>query len=184
MKKASYKVGDPMDMGFIQIRECRGKKGFCKTDEKTLRESIEEYPWLVDQLVDMASGILMCVHEERLPVHKPAFLLQFEELQRKQRETTKEDDSIRFQLDDTTRELAKLKEELKKEREYGDFIRPEYDRVHRENMRLKEELKNVRRRGEGHGFELDDARREINRLRDENARLKRDLQRYESISLG
>jgi len=182
LKKASYKVGDPAELGWIQVRECRGKKGFCTVETKTLRDNIKECQRLADELVDFCSGVLTIVLEENLKVHKPSFLQKYEQLQRQIEKGTPEEEEMRFQMDDNLREIKRLKAELKEVKDMYEYLSVKYDDIIKENKHLKSELKRERNSHEGRTFEVADLKRENQRLKDQNRALRYQLQSYEKAS--
>ncbi|GAI17883.1 unnamed protein product, partial [marine sediment metagenome] len=115
-KTGSYKIGDPTTLGLIQVRECRGKKGFCTIETKKMRNNIPKYQKFADELVDFCSGILMVTMEEGLRVHYPVFILRYiklqKEIERLVNEGTPDADENTFQVDDLNRENTQLKERI------------------------------------------------------------------------
>lgn len=140
----SFKVGDPAELAWIQTRECKGRKGFCKIETKTLRDKIKEYQHLADELVDFCSGILMVTMEENLPVHKPVFIQQFQKLKKQILEGTPEEESIRFELDDSKRRIKQLSMQLKKEKQIAEGKTFEVVDLKRENQKLKDEIRRLK----------------------------------------
>ncbi|GAI10672.1 unnamed protein product, partial [marine sediment metagenome] len=95
---------------------------------------------LINELVDMAGGILWGCWEEELftKIHPPLLIYKYSSLLEKIKENRKMEDSLRLQIDDFRRDNLKLIEAMKVE------------------IKEREQL----------GFDLDDAQNKILRLQD------------------
>jgi uncharacterized phage infection (PIP) family protein YhgE len=74
LKRANFKVGDPSQLGLIQVREAMGRaKGFVAIDEYPIIDAINrsEIKEIVEQLVDICSGILIFIDESGLDIQAP-----------------------------------------------------------------------------------------------------------------
>jgi len=187
VKTGSYKIGDPMELGWIQIRECRGKKGFCTIETKTLRDNIKAYQKFADELVDFCSGVLMVVLEENLPVHKPVFLLKYEDISRQLNEgmskVTTDLEDITFKVEDLEKENSKLKSDLQSVNADFDTYRLIGADLFRKNEDLTERLNSTASREERYVFKADDNSGEIASLKRELKNKKMIIQEYEDNSL-
>lgn len=182
-KTGSYKIGDPVELGWIQTRECRGKKGFCTIETKTLRDNIKAYQKFADELVDFCSGVLMVVMEENLPIHKPTFILKYEDLDRQLQKGIPEIENITIELDDMKKQNSKLKMDLQYANSTCDEYRLIRDDLVRKNEDLNSRLNSTTYREESHAFKTDDQTREIERLKCKLRDKNRIIQQYENNSL-
>jgi len=182
-KTGSFKIGDPAELGWIQIRECRGKKGFCTIETKLLRDNIKDYQKFADELVDFCSGVLMVVMEENLPIHKPTFILKYEDLDRQLHEGIPEIENTAIELDDLQRENATLLAKLQRANENLDEYRLIRDDLIRKNEDLITKLNSTTHREESHTFKTDDQTREIRILKRQLKDKNRIIQQYEDNSL-
>ncbi|GAH93051.1 unnamed protein product [marine sediment metagenome] len=142
MKIATFKAGDPPHLAEISIRHCQGRKGFPTIGTSTLRDEIDTEAGLklINELVDMAGGILWLCWEEELftKIHPPLLIYKYSSLLEKIKENRKMEDSLRLQIDDFRHDNLKLIEAMKVE------------------IKEREQI----------GFDLDDAQNKILRLQD------------------
>jgi len=137
MTIATLKKGEPLDLADIQVRECRGKKGFPLISVSTLREELDTELGLklANELIDMAGGILWGCWEEELfdKIHPPLLIYKY----------------------------SSLLDRIKADRKIEDALRLQIDGFRHDNIKLIKALKSERKDREQLGFDLDDAQTKI-----------------------
>ena len=126
---ATFKSGNPPDLADIQVRECKGKKGFPVISKSTLRKELDEHLKLADELVDMAGGILWLCWEEGLynKIHPPLLINKYSSLLEQLKENKKLENNLRLQVDDLSHDNSKLIKVLKNEKENREQLSIDYD---------------------------------------------------------
>jgi len=171
-----------MTLGIVSTRECRGKKGFVGVGTKTLRSTLPENQLLVDELVDMSSGIIIAVMEENIPCHTPAIILKYQDLEKAVRSDQPADDEIRFKLDDADRYSKLVDAEAHRLRSKSETLGFDLDAANREISQLKSRVTSLLHKNEGSSFGTDDLERKIRRLESSNRRLRSEVKAYEEAS--
>lgn len=182
ISKATFKHGDPMTLGIVSTRECRGKKGFVGIGTKTLRSTLPENQPLVDELVDMSSGIILAVMEENIPCRTPAIILKYQDLEKAVRSDRPADDELRFKLDDANKEISRLISRVNNLIDKNEGLGSDADDFRNEVSRLKSRVNVLLHKNEGGGFATDDLERKIRRLESSNRRLRSEVKAYEDAS--
>lgn len=117
---ATFKSGDPPNLAEISIRYCQGRKGFPLVGRSTLRDEINTDVGLklINELVDMAGGILWLCWEENLydRVHPPLLINRYGSLLSKLKDCRKLEDVLRLQAEGFRQDVLKLVEALKVEK--------------------------------------------------------------------
>jgi len=130
MNIATLKSGDPPDLAEISIRSCQGRNGFPSIGKSTLRDEIDTDVGLklINELVDMAGGVLWLCWEENLydRVHPPLLIHKYSNVLKKLKENRKTEDVLRLQVDDFKRDVLRLIKSLKNERKISEQLTFDY----------------------------------------------------------
>lgn len=133
LKKGEYmKIGEPHDLGTIQIRKAMGRaKGFKTISEEPAVNLISD-PVIMQILnaeVDMAGGILWGCWEQNLfkKLHPPLLIKKYGNLLDDLKANKKLEDTLRVQIDDFRHDNIKLIKALKNERKICEQISLDYD---------------------------------------------------------
>ena len=191
ISSASFKKGIAEDLGALNIHECRGRKGFPLVSQTPLIQHIDDpqVQSLLEQMGDMASGVLMVIMEHELPIYKPGLLRLYESLKRRVGEERKErdnvEDALRSDLDEANNKVLDLQTEVQKAYDELDRRRSDADELSETKRKLIEEIKIVKKKLQEYtGWE-----REKNRLNyiitDQQRRiqqLEQDIKMYEEAS--
>jgi len=117
---ATFKSGNPPHLAEISIRHCQGRKGFPVVGRSTLRDEIDTDVGLklINELVDMAGGILWLCWEEDLfdVIHPPLLINRYSSLLKKVKECNKSDDILQLQNADFKHDVLTLIDRVKVEK--------------------------------------------------------------------
>lgn len=80
--QATFKATNPQDLGRTTVRLSRGTYGFPKENDEPIIKHIHDprYKELVEEELDMASGLCMVCIQQQLDVIKPYLVIQYEKL--------------------------------------------------------------------------------------------------------
>jgi len=141
MNIATLKSGDPPDLAEISIRSCKGRKGFPSIGRSTLREEIDTDVGLklINELVDMAGGVLWLCWEEGLynRVHPPLLINRYSSLLKKLKENRKIEDVLRLQVEGFRQDVLRLIESLKNERKICEQLSFDYTDAQNKILQLQ-----------------------------------------------
>lgn len=141
-KIANWKIGDPTELGRVSIRKCQGKKGFIEIDRYTVSEHFTEFSDIVNELCDFCSGVLThCFLETKLQLHKPYIILKYEQLLQQSKNHDVED-NLRLQKDDLSRQILKLIDTIKIERDKYENLSLELDDANRKIAQQEQTILN------------------------------------------
>jgi len=133
ISSASFKKGIVEDLGALTIHECRGRKGFPLVSQTPLIQHIHDpqVHRLIEEMGDMASGVLMIIMDHELPIYKPGLLRLYEDLKKKIGEEIRErdniEDSFRSDLDEACNKVLNLQVDLQKAHNELDRMRSDAD---------------------------------------------------------
>jgi len=128
----SLKKGNPMTLGWLEVRACLGRPKKRKKGEKKWKKPTGGFPCIsktnlvdhmtthkqyINQLVDLSSGIIMYIMQSRLPVEKPPVILLIEEKNREIKSLTDQVKDLTFQLGNAKGQLEDVMPELRELRE-------------------------------------------------------------------
>ena len=146
----TYKAGDPQKFFIIQTRLCAGRHGLPKIDETNFIENLDD-PELVDlanQLVDMASGLVISALENELPLHRPAILLRLDKLIEENKQLqdrslptldARQTEKLTFDLQDTKKDLLIVIDRCKEAEKQTEIITLSKAHLQRIVDKMKEE---------------------------------------------
>jgi len=141
--KGDYmKIGSPLDLGTIQMRQAMGSRGFKTISEEPAINLISDPQVLqiLNAMVDMAGGILWGCWEQEMftKLHPPVLIHKYGSLLNEIRENKLTEESLKLQIADLQIDNAKLIKKVRMETE--DDERLQTADIQMENRHLIEKL--------------------------------------------
>jgi len=143
LKKGEYmKIGEPHNLGTVQIRQAMGRaKGFKTISEEPAINLISD-PAILQFLnaeIDMAGGILWGAWEQGLydRLHPPLLIKKYSSVLDKMKANKKTEDALRLQIDDFRHDNLKLIETIKNERKICEQLGFDYEDAQKKISQLQ-----------------------------------------------
>lgn len=147
LKKGEFmKIGEPHDLGIIQVRQAMGRaRGFKKISEEPAVNLIAD-PQILQILnaeIDMCGGILWGCWEQGLydKIHPPLLIKKYSSLLEQIKANKKLEDALRLKIDDLAHDNIKLIESLKIEKKTCERLGFEYDDAQVQILQLQNVIK-------------------------------------------